>query len=332
MIAATSLPPISNRGVTVTAFAVHWFAASTEAPLEEIVSVHAAFFDGLSLDLQPHGGYGYKQCWRGFKGISVYTTPGRADKYIQISGDGCEALGTNGVATFAAALSLVPTSRLDVAWDVQGFTPQDMLEWWEAGNVVSRAHRDSMEWRRNRKGRTLYIGSRTSNRFLRCYDMRGPTRIELECKGARSVFLWQAFMASSETDWSDTALGVLRDFVDFRDRSGSDAPARCPLLPLWEAFVGHAPATPFPLPRKECRLERSMKFLEKQVAGSFSLVVDYLNTIGEQSLREYLAKLYLKGRDRRATRQERALNRAYSEWQYRKRVKRISDRSLEVSG
>jgi DNA relaxase NicK len=69
------------------------------------------------------------------------------------------------------------------------------------------------------------MGSRTSERYARVYDRRGPTRFELECKAERAAAVWALLMGTSLEGWSELIRGHVRDFCDF---------AR----PWWEAIMG----------------------------------------------------------------------------------------------
>jgi len=86
-------------------------------------------------------------------------------------------------------------SRIDIAWDIHdGLLVSDLADAVERGALVTSARGWSLLT--GTSGSTLYIGSRASERYLRCYDKRaeqgltsGPawTRLELECKGHQAA-------------------------------------------------------------------------------------------------------------------------------------------------
>lgn len=108
-------------------------------------------------------------------------------------------------------------------------------------------------------GDTLYVGSRTSQKFLRIYDkaaQQGITgdwfRIELECKGdfARGVFLH--LLNEPDSDMRP----VIRGFCDFN------------FLPEWEDMAD-SPTPTWTIPKAEKRSDRE-KWLLEIVAPAFA--------------------------------------------------------------
>lgn len=268
-----ALPPASNTGVTVTWQALHWFSGTCRDLLpDSVLGVLADHLNTSPLKLQ-RGGYGY-QCSARVGGASVFWSLGREDVYVVLPGEVCELLGLVGVVAVASELDLVPSSRLDLAWDIEGVQVADFRDAWHAKQVVTRAHRNSWEELRNSEGNTFYMGSRSSGRFVRVYDRRGPTRLEMEWKGERAVALWGCLMACDEKGWSNAALTELRAFLDFRDRSASIHPRLCPLLPWWSLIVAGAGRDALCMPRKPSSLESQRQWLRAQVAPVLALVAD----------------------------------------------------------
>lgn len=87
-------------------------------------------------------------------------------------------------------------TRLDLAIDLRGkpIAIKDLVDDWQAGTLKTIAHsmtRYTTETPEGANGETVYVGSRTSERFLRVYDKAAEqghagehwTRIELELKG-----------------------------------------------------------------------------------------------------------------------------------------------------
>lgn len=292
------LPPPSNRGVTVAFAGLHWFAGTVRSDPSVILQALSEHLEAVS-SVRPRGGYGYA-CSAGVGPASVYWSPDREDVFVVLSGEACEHLGTVGLVALSADLELEPSSRLDIAWDVNGVTPAELRAEWSCGNVVTRAHRGSWEWHENGEGTTFYMGSRTSSRFVRAYDRRGPTRIELEVKEDRAVLLWRALLAHVEQDWSLAALAELRAFVDFRDRSSGVRPDFCPLLPFWAEFVGGASRGGVVLPRRAPKLDNMRSWLRRQVAPVLALVLD-----ADQSPEVLIRDLYDNGRSRYRARPDR---------------------------
>lgn len=301
-------PHPSNRGVTdrnglaglgaaepsdrvaVAWMGVHWFAGTTTAAPSLVLEAVSALRDGAPIVEHSRGARGGYSNSATCAGVFVAWGANRCDVFVSISGDTCEELGIPGLAALSASLQLEPSSRLDVAWDTDLFTPETAGQAFEAGEVVARIQRSrnpetgrmkGIERRSNHEGDTVYLGSRTSERFVRFYDRRGPTRVEMELKERRAVELWRRMMAlNDEAAWGMEALAELRHFLDFREivlgtRSGKlVTPADRPLLPWWAEFVQGAARRSTVLPRKAPKLESMDKWLRRQVAPVLALVVD----------------------------------------------------------
>lgn len=270
---APVLPPPTNRGVTVTWQGVHWFAGTVRglaaSAVVDIVSAHL----NVKAQTRSRGGYGYAHS-AVLGQASVYWSPGRADVFVVLPGETCEALGIPGLVALATDLDLDPTSRLDLAWDVEGVPVLQVADAWHAGHTVTRAHKDSWKHERNAQGETFYMGSRTSGRMVRVYDRRGPTRFEMEWKEDRAVLLWRRLLACGESGWSAEAMSELRAFLDFRERAEGVNPQRCPLLPWWDAVTDGAGRSCVTVPRAARTLDDKRQWLRDQVAPVLAMVAD----------------------------------------------------------
>lgn len=305
------LPPASNTGVTVTWQGCHWFAGTLRGLLpSDVLACLGEHLNASPLKLE-RGGYGYQSSAR-VGGAAVYWSLGREDVFVVLSGEVCELLGVPGLVAVATDLDLVPSSRLDLAWDIEGVAVADFREAWHAGRVVTRAHRDSWQELRNSQGETFNLGSRSSGRFLRVYDRRGPTRLEMEWKAERAVALWGRLLACSEVGWSAAALTELRAFMDFRERFVSKHPRLCPLLPWWALIVAGAGRDALCIPRRPATLESQREWLRQQVAPVLALVADSLPNWTEE-----LADLLQQGRPRYAAKRDKVALRdaARSTWE-----------------
>lgn len=311
-------PHPSNRGVTdrnglegfgsaetlhaegVAWMGVHWFAGTCKKSVFEVLEAVSALRDGVPVVEHARGirgGYGHSASCGG---VLVAWGDTRPDVFVSIKGSVCEEMGLANLAALSVALELEPSSRLDVAWDVSTFTPDTVEAAFRAGDVVARIDRTlnpdtgrmkGIERRSNHEGDTVYLGSRTSERFVRVYDRRGPTRIELELKERRAVELWRRMLAlNDEAAWGMEALAELRHFLDFRKLDhgldGKPIAARYRyLLPWWSEFVQGAERRSTVLPRRAPKLEKMDAWLRRQVAPVLALVVDAL---GESVTRDLL--------------------------------------------
>jgi len=86
-------------------------------------------------------------------------------------------------------------------------------------------------------GITLYVGSRTSDIFLRIYDKGAEQhtddnwkRVEVELKGQRAMFFINVLVDSDAENVGQTARGVIKAMADFDDST-------------WQEIVGDFPIT-----------------------------------------------------------------------------------------
>lgn len=77
-------------------------------------------------------------------------------------------------------------SRFDLAYDSDALPLADLITAAETLSLVSRSRQIEVHrtLRGAKRGDTLTVNSRESDRFLRIYDYRGPTRVEIELKRA----------------------------------------------------------------------------------------------------------------------------------------------------
>jgi len=269
---------------------VHWFAGTTRRAVSDVFEAVSALRDGAPVVEHKRGMRGGYSHSASCGGVTVAWGDNRPDVFVNVPGEPCEELGIPGLAALSVSLELEPSSRLDVAWDTHVLTPDTAAAAFVAGDVVARIDRTvnpetgrmrGIERRSNHEGDTVYLGSRTSERFVRFYDRRGPTRVEMELKERRAVELWRRMLAlNDEEAWGMEALAELRHFLDFRQmvlgkRSGKPvAVSERPLLAWWAEFVQGAERRSTVLPRKVDKLETMDKWLRQQVAPVLALVVD----------------------------------------------------------
>jgi hypothetical protein len=274
---------------------VHWFAGTTRRPIEDVMEVVSGMRMGAPVVELKHGARGGYSHAALCAGITLAWGETRPDVLVTVPGAVCEELGISGLVALSLCAELEPSSRLDVTWDAEGLTPDMLGDAFKAGDVVTRIQRpinpetgrmQGIERVENHQGDTVYLGSRSSERFVRAYDRRGPCRVELELKERRAVELWRRLLAlNDEEAWGAEALAELRAFLDFRKREEGVNPQRCELLPWWAEFCQGAERRSTVLPRKVDKLETMDKWLRRQVAPVLALVVD---AFGEEVIRDLL--------------------------------------------
>lgn len=121
------------------------------------------------------------------------------------------------------AYPYVNITRLDFAVDIrdEDFTISDLLTAWDNGTMRTSAETVDRVQRKGKGGKdlgqTVYIGSRSSERLVRCYDKGAQlnigekwARIEIELKGRWAIATAKE-MASGRT--VEAGKGVIRQFV-----------------------------------------------------------------------------------------------------------------------
>lgn len=140
--------------------------------------------------------YPFVVCSASNAGLSVMASEQDSGMGVHVSWSGSVLATVNPRAVLRNALSMgANVTRIDIAIDIPTEVYWDAFEvHLREGHAVTRAR--DYQAIRSKNGNTIYVGSRTSEKFLRIYDKAAEsgrldscTRIELECKGdfARGV-------------------------------------------------------------------------------------------------------------------------------------------------
>lgn len=183
-------------------FTIHW----NQEPLQrfrkafshELIAAALTNVAGAWLPERPRQNYPFVVSSASVAGLSCLATEPDSPMGVHVSWSGSALQTVNPRAVLRQALAMgANVTRIDIAIDHYGWLN---IEGYKAaldeGAAVTRAR----DWNliTGRKGQTLYVGSRTSEKFLRIYDKAAEQgvegnwfRIELECKGdfARGVAL-----------------------------------------------------------------------------------------------------------------------------------------------
>jgi len=191
-----------------------------------------------------HGSKLYASLWVGPLGAAVESGFRRSrDDHVRVSlpGEVCERLGLVDLVALLTVLGGKPT-RWDLAVDGAPFHPKAVYDAWQRGMVRSKLQRDdpnAVRLMENGEGTTVYMGSEHSDRMLRIYNRRGPTRVEMQLRRAMAEAFWARLQASTAEDFGQLVMSLVAGFVDFAAPSGSDSNrSRWLRLPWWSAFMG----------------------------------------------------------------------------------------------
>ena len=176
--------------------------------------------------------HGYEDAWVNKEGGNarvMISRPGHAmGVHVQLPGQALAKMHPLDILQTVEACKASVT-RIDIAIDFHGVSdPEDCYQAFMLGAAETRAANVNLIT--GTKGKTCYVGSRSSERYLRVYDKAAQTqtegdwtRIELECKGR--VAKWVAktvkekgynaippiirkFFAAPKIDWYERATTV----------------------------------------------------------------------------------------------------------------------------
>ncbi len=168
----------------------HWVRASTAEP--DIDAVLATFgkpeVAGGFGPITKSGAFNQPAHYLHDTGVKVYFGSKNPEQRIVIEcpGEACEKVHYRHLMGWFTALPDCRLTRVDVAADVYPVSTatrrlRQMRRDFERGHCSTMIEPTSTEFyesKREGEGRTLYVGSRTSELFIRAYDRRGPLRIE----------------------------------------------------------------------------------------------------------------------------------------------------------
>lgn len=287
--ADTSTPP-TDRGVEILqAVGIHWLTVSGRGKYNRALLM--SLCDevlGLYED-RDRGGMGYTERRDYLVGATLYTSPDRDDFTLAVQGQGCEVIGAEGVRKLADAFIDTggKVTRWDVAVDGVPVEPGEVWRLLMCGEIRTRAQRASFRYIQSPDGDadTVTVGSRTSERHLRVYNRRGPTRAELEMKGDYAMRAYQALRQHAGA-LGDFAKGIIRQYLDAQDA-------------LWDFFRTVDCVEP---PKQNIAARtayRAIAWLQRQAAGTLAalreMAPDVLELIidGGHTKKSYYANLAL---------------------------------------
>jgi phage replication initiation protein len=286
--AGLCLPPDTNRGVTSTSPIVDWvegtfLGCTVEEGLERCIMVAGEITE------LPRG------C-RGYSKSGVIAGTGRVGWSPEYPSFGvhislpASALGSSRFGDVRGLLSYMESmgfrgSRIDFAIDDHvGILDLDVISRAIAGRAfVSPVHGggEITSWARSRdvevQGRTLYLGSRASESYMRIYDKAAEShlsghwvRVELELKGKKAAAAVRELVKTGPS----IVAGWFRQFVDFVDQHLEDSNrSRWSTCTWWAAFLGGVNKAALLVVQTERTLARLAAWVSRTVAPSLACLV-----------------------------------------------------------
>lgn len=305
----TGVSPV-NPGLTVS---LHYVAFTSRAGVEVVKAAVNRFVLGLDeaagegpwqeID---YGSQGYQRQLIAWEGVRILYTPGREDVHAIIPGKGCEQADADKLWLMLQARD-IRLKRIDLAIDGaedegEPLCPRKVYELcrdrhdtevrsWVQFNK-RKANGDPVEnlvFHESRAGQTCAIGARSSDRFLRIYDRRGLTRIELELKHDRAERFQELIQGKRLDQLPRLAVAVIRDMIEFVQPSKDKS--RAPLQAWWAAIVMGIEKIRLKIPEKIVHVAKTWHWLYRQVSGALYTLLQASG--GDES---FLGILYDQGK------------------------------------
>lgn len=196
-------------------FQIHWLTVSFRGDLKNIKVMVDRMLDCES-EHSEVGGMGYNLSIRYINGAVWFWDPELNHATLRVTGMACEVIETSVLVELMglARESGGRVTRIDLAFDNLDFKPSELWECVKSGNVVTKANRDSFRFQQSLDGLndTVMIGSRSSERYLRVYNRRGTTRVELELKDMQAMVASSSLVSAS--DVSLISRRIVRHFLE----------------------------------------------------------------------------------------------------------------------
>lgn len=292
--AAQPNPRNSNTGVVITNSAentstpavVDWM--SFTVPVDEDTTTEATAADyarrlGDCSQVLDRGALGYTHGWRLPGAGVVLHNPARPDMGVHVSlpSEALQFIPYEPRDLIAMVLTEGGRfTRVDVAVDTHEVHISTVDEAIQRGDLVSRATNQEKIQSYKGDGFTIYIGSRTSDRFTRIYNKQAEqglpaeddiwTRAEVEFKGG------QAQTAACHILQGVDLRSLVFSAIDFRDRAADSNTSRCPRLDWWEQWIGAVDRVSFAIVQTITdSVERAYEWVRKQCAPTLAFLDNF---------------------------------------------------------
>lgn len=221
---------------------LHWFTLVIHTYFDKALEIYDRFLSARLGELveEKTGGRGYAQRMRSAGGAVLYYSPFELSKQksdhccLDLSGTACDFLVPTDYQDIVVELQIKQiaynVTRVDFAFDNMPFSPSEF--YYAAGSEGCRSlykretlslilspfkqKKNHIQGETQLGTSTCYIGAGESERFIRCYDERGYTRLEFVCKGLRAKLVVDMIFKFEPQYWYKVVLQHLLDYVDFQ--------------------------------------------------------------------------------------------------------------------
>jgi DNA relaxase NicK len=264
-------------------YRIDYFRITVHKPLLACLELYKLCFEfalGNLTDLK-HGAKGYKNVMGGLLGFQLKHDPINDNEYctFEFPGQVCGSISPEQFTEFFYLTQVreyrTNINRIDFAFDNVPFTPNQFYQAFKLDESLKEKEKiirtntqrenltliSSEKMREDGSGKgqiTCNFGNRSSQRFLRVYNKRGPTRLELELKEERANSIANDLFSKSIEKWYEVAISHLRDFIDID-------------LTWWKEFINNTDRAYMKLNyAKDISIEKSRKWLLEQVSPTLA--------------------------------------------------------------
>ncbi len=288
---------------------IHWFAFTVHASENFGRQLwHKFFFHSLG-DLIDSNRKG-----RGFENIDIalneakfYYNPIQDKKegvelkeyfHIELTGEACDAIAPEYFSYLFDFLSFsgfrFAVKRIDFAFDNMPFSPVEFCKAIMNEFCTTLAKRESLSiiqapYALRDDGQmgcdTCYIGDKSSQRFIRVYNKRGFTRLEMVCRDERAHVVSEDIFKHEYSSWDFVARGHVVQYIRFDE-----------CFPQWSEFIDNALSANIKISSaRVVSLSRMEGWFDRQVAVALSV---YREVWGELEANHRLKKIIDKAESR----------------------------------
>lgn len=297
MIEKTINPQMDNMGVEIIKPRADWnidyltITVWGEGMLE-VYNEHFSEDLGVMVN-QHHGGHFYNQTFQSLLGVTIRNDPvtgGDPRSTIEIPGRACTVLGFDKLVAFfqncCRVFFRVRINRIDTAFNYCPFTVNDIYNAIQNDEVRSLFKRYTLkkyecpnEISENLTVGTsgITLGGRSSERYLRCYDKHGFTRLEVEYKHKKADQVGiDILLSGSPENALKYAVGHLKDYIEIT--SGMWDEFYNDITRLYAKVTGSG---------KEIAYDDVRQWFVKQVAPAFYIMASMEDAEFFHQLKEY---------------------------------------------
>lgn len=279
-----------------------WCSRSVIAPVLERLGLD------VGLKVAPSAGMGFKRREDGLHGFQLYSQPVGdfdGDTYVSLNFPSkcLQNIGHENLERFVDWLCergqdiglRWDTTRLDLAFDTQGFKVADVVAAYHDQSLSSVARRAyEIKDCDGSGGHTFYLGSRESEAMVRVYNKldghsfgdESFTRVELELKGKRAAMAFLQVMAAPLQDRRLMAGGLLMGFMTIA-------------ADWWTQFTEGVSRSWMILRRSVPTIEAVKKWLHKQVSPSLATYIQAVSAGGQKDrIEAAISDLLAEGKKR----------------------------------